>query len=349
VRTLLASLAVVLISGVALADEPQPPATQPPADQPPAAQPQPPAGPLAPQITPRAAPPAQPPPPDPSAVQAPPPGGYVEPSDPRAYTPGPYQTYPQPQPQYPQSYPQTYPQTYPQNQPTYPNPNYGGYAPPVPPPPEEEAGCCLWSLRYDPFDLLFRRVTFAAEIAWGKLPFSIELTPKYIFNSPATDVKEVGFDMGVNIAWYPSGKPLKGFWVKAHAEYENFRSTLSRKTDGDVLLGRPDPEQCDADSETGQCTRRVGSAIFGLMVGSSYVFGRKGGFAVSGGIGIGAAVAPAKSLRVLPCSGADVQNKDPHCGAGSAEAAASEAAEHTYYDKAARIRLLGTLGLGITF
>jgi len=249
---------------------------------------------------------------------------------------------------YPQTYPNNYPQTYPQNAPrqnqTYPSPAYHAYVPP--PPPEESRGCCLWSLRYDPFDLLFRRVTFNAEIAWGKLPFTTEITPKYIFNSPSNDLKEQGFDMGVNIGWYPGGQALRGLWVKAHAEYESFRSTLTRKVN-DAPQGKGNPELCDQSSDPGTCSRRVGSVILGLMVGSTYVFGRNGGFAISGGIGIGAAVAQKKQLEVLPCSASDVANKDPNCSV--AETADSSSFGYAYYDEAARIRLLGTLGLGIAF
>jgi hypothetical protein len=292
-------------------------------------------------------------PPAPSPEQPAPAAAPTQPSS--APPPSAPPSYPPTQPAYPNNYPQTYPQTYPRTyppaqpaDPTYPSPSYSGYVAPPPPPPEKGRGCCLWSIRYDPFDLIWRRITFAAEVAWGKLPLSIELTPKYIFNAASDDVKETGFDMGVNIAWYPGGKALKGLWVKAHAEYETFRTTLTRKGADDAPIGKPNPDLCDPDSATGTCSKRVSSAILGLMVGSSYVFGSKnGGFAISGGIGIGAALATAKDLEVVPCTAADVAAKSPHCSA--AEDAGAAALSYRYYGDAARIRLLGTLGLGIAF
>jgi hypothetical protein len=252
---------------------------------------------------------------------------------PPAHAPVP--TYPSDSEQYPDSYPQTQPIP----------PTEGGYFRPRAVVPEPSR-CCLWSIRYDPFDLIWRRVSFAAEIAWGKLPITIELTPKYIFDSPAEDIDEQGFDLGVNLAWYPGGKPLRGLWVKAHAEYESVRATLTR-TGGGAPVGKPNPEHCDGGGEPGTCSRRVSSVIVGLMLGSTYVFGKNGGFSISGGIGVGAALASSKDLEVLPCTAEDVAAHNPYCSA--AEPVTAIAQSFRYYDDAARIRLLGTLGLGIAF
>ncbi len=227
----------------------------------------------------------------------------------------------------------------------------GGEGTPIgapPPPPaliERKPPCCLWSLRVDPFDLIFRRVTVEGEVAWGQLPFTAEVTGSWIFDSPNESLDEKGFDLGLNLAWYPGGEPLRGFWVKAHAEYESFDATLSR-LDGDAPIGRPNPEFCDADSATGTCKRRVQSPIFGLLLGSTQVFGRKGGFALSGGIGVGAAIADATSLEVRPCSPTDVSAADPHCPAAEI---GGTALGFRYYDDTARVRLLGSLSLGVAF
>lgn len=211
---------------------------------------------------------------------------------------------------------------------------------------DEGQACCRWSVRYDPFDLLTRRVTLSAEVALADLPLSIEVTPKYIFGSPASELDEQGFDLGVNLAWYPSGVPLRGIWVKAHAEYERFTATLTRD-DGTGARGKPDPNQCAPDSTKGSCKNGVASTILGVIVGSTQVFGPQGGFAISGGIGIGAALADSKPLTVLPCTAADVADKNASCEA--AEPSGTAALSYRYYDNSARIRLLGTLSLGVVF
>lgn len=235
---------------------------------------------------------------------------------------------------------------------TYPHPRYaevsgfGAQPRPRVAVPTFESSCCRWSVRYDPFDLLARRVTLAAEIALGDLPLSLEVTPKYIFDSAAEALDERGFDIGANLAWYPGGRALRGLWVKAHAEYESFRATLTRDG-GAGPIGKPNPSVCDADSATGTCSRNVKSAIVGLLVGSTQVFGADGGFAVSGGIGIGAALASGVDLSVIPCSAEDVADGHPSCTA--AESASATGVGFRYYDDASRIRLLGTMSLGAVF
>ncbi|MSP25179.1 MAG: hypothetical protein EXR75_08445 [Myxococcales bacterium] len=271
-----------------------------------------------------AADPAAPPP---APIAAPPP--YAAPP-PAAPPPAPWTVQP------PYSPPATYPG--------------GGYAygpppPPAPPPLAPERACCLWSLRYDPFDLIYRRVTFEGEVAWGGLPFSAEVTGSWIFASPTEGLDQKGFDLGFNLAWYPGGEPLRGFWVKAHAELESFDATLSR-TAGNTPIGKPNPDLCDADSATGTCKKHVASPIFGVLLGSTQVFGRRGGFAVSGGFGVGAAVADSTSLEVLPCTSADVAAGDAHCPLAEN---GGTALGFRMYDESARIRLLGTLAIGVAF
>jgi hypothetical protein len=209
-----------------------------------------------------------------------------------------------------------------------------------------DESCCRWSVRVDPFDLLTRRITLAAEVALGRLPFSIEVTPKYIFDSAADALDEKGYDVGARLAWYPGGRALRGLWVKAHVEYENFRATLTREGTAGPL-GKPDPNLCDADSAAGTCSRRVGSTILGLLIGSTQVFGSNGGFAVSGGIGIGAALAGATDLAVLPCTARDVADGNPSCPL--AEAPGASGLTFRYYDDASRVRLLGSMSLGVVF
>ena len=229
-----------------------------------------------------------------------------------------------------------------------PPPGYG-YGPPPParpsePPPKHTH---LFSIRYDPFDLLFRRVTFEGEVALGSLPLSIELAPAWIFDSPSEGFEEKGFDMSMRFVWYVQGEPLEGFYVKAHAQFETFQATMFRG-DPSSPVGAPDPTLCDDDSPTGTCSRNVNSWIFGAMIGDSIVFGKKWGFALNGGIGIGVAVADPAELAVLSCEDPSVRG-GPHCPTGSADPVGDRPWGYTYYDKAGRIRLLGSLSLGVTY
>src|SRR5690606_24439476 len=131
---------------------------------------------------------------------------------------------------------------------------------------------------------------------------SVELAPSWVFDSPADGVDERGFSLAARFAWYVQGKPLEGFWVKAHAEFESFEATLFRgDLNNEVYFGMPNPDFCDADSETGSCKKTINGFILGAMIGNSTVFGDDGGFAISGGIGIGVAVTGSETLEVLQC------------------------------------------------
>jgi len=236
----------------------------------------------------------------------------------------------------------------PYGQPGY-APNQGGYAPPPQRPPEPPpADTLFWSVRYDPFDLLFRRVTIEGEIALGDLPLSVEFAPSWIFDSPSDGIDEKGFDLAARFAWYIQGRPLEGFWLKANAQFERFEATLYRgDLDNEVYFGRPNPAFCDADSQTGTCRRTLQNFILGAMIGNSTVFGSDGGFTISGGIGIGVAVTGTERLEVLPCTDQDRLAGDPNCPLNQIDE--GEGVFTTYNDKAGRIRLLGSLSLGITF
>jgi hypothetical protein len=165
-----------------------------------------------------------------------------------------------------------------------------------------------WSIRYDPFDLLLRRLSFEAEIAIIG-PLTLEIVPSWIWGSPSEDIDESGFAFGANLAIYFEGRPMRGFWLKAHFGYETFEATLTH----------PDPSVGTSDVDD------VSTALLGGMIGSSSVFGRNGGFIISGGIGIGVALADSKRLE-LP-----------------------DGYYYEYYDKAGRIQLLGSFALGVAF
>ncbi len=220
-----------------------------------------------------------------------------------------------------------------------PPPGYGPPRRPTEPPPEDTL---FWSVRYDPFDLLFRRITFEGEVALGSLPLSVELVPSFIFDSPSEGLEDSGIDIGARFVWYIMGDPLEGFYLKAHFNYEHFSSTLFREDVNGDFIGVP-ASDCDADSEPGTCTKTVASAIFGLMLGTAIVLPGDGGFAINGGIGIGVAVADPVTLRVNPCTVEAV-------GAGRCDVVDDGTPVFAeYYNKAGRIKLLGSLSLGVTF
>lgn len=127
-------------------------------------------------------------------------------------------------------------------------------------------------MRFDPFDLLFRRLSFQAELAlWG--PLSIEAEPQWIFGSPSENLDTTGGALAGNFLVYFTGRALDGFFAKATVGFERFDATI---TDPELQL-----EQ----------TKTVTSPILGLSVGSSTVFGDDFGFNLAGGVGIGYATA----------------------------------------------------------
>jgi hypothetical protein len=176
-------------------------------------------------------------------------------------------------------------------------------------------------VRFDPFDLLFRRLTFEGEVAViGPLALGIE--PSWIWGSPSENVENAGFAIAGNVTVYVQGDALKGFWLRGYFGYETFEATVTHSQ-------FPDADQTEA-SKT-----QVSSPIVGGMLGSTSVFGRNGGFAISGGIGIGVALADPVDVTVLP---AQIPQADGY-----------PAETYRYYDKAGKIQLLGSLALGVAF
>lgn len=221
---------------------------------------------------------------------------------------------------------------------------------PTEPPPK---GCCLWSIRYDPFDLISGQVTLEGEVALGSLPLAIEIVPSWIFDNFSDGVDESGFDMAMRFGWYVQGDALRGFFLKAHAGYQHFEATIFRgDLEGERYFGKPapEPEICDPESGKGTCTSTVSSFILGLMLGNSAVFGDDGGFALTGSLGVGVAVAQEKSLRIDPCTAEDLQAGAAPCD----DDANLPGAIFTYYEGAGfgrggRVNILGSLSLGVTF
>lgn len=208
---------------------------------------------------------------------------------------------PHPSPPSPPAYPQQ----------PYPQQAGPGPGPPAPPPPKKST-CCRFAIRFDPFDLLFRRLSFQGEVAIIG-PLAIEVEPSWIWGSGADNVDAHGFAIAGNVAFYLTGRAPQGFFIKATAAYENFVAVVTN----------PDYKQSQASA-------RIASPIFGGMIGSSTVFGKNWGFNISGGIGIGAATAGSQKIAAP--------------GKGDIPAYVVK-----FYDKGSVIQLLGSLGLGIAF
>jgi hypothetical protein len=257
--------------------------------------------------TPGAAPSDAAPPP---APPAPPPGGVPQQGYPQQQEYPPQQGYPQ------QGYPQ---QGYPQQgypPPGYPQQGYPPGAAPLGPPPLEappEGGCCRFSARFDPFQLLFRRLAFEGEVKITG-PFSVGVEPAWIWGSNTANLDQQGFQLLGFAGWTFSGRTLRGFWIRAVGGFEQFDATLTHPNFSSVKV-----------------KKSIGSGLFGAMIGNSVVFGQNGGFTLSGGIGIG--VATAEKTPIIAYS------PDPN----------TPSVTVTFYDGADRLRLLGSLGLGVTF
>ncbi len=247
-----------LFAGSALAQGAPPPSAAAPEDDAPAPAPEPP--------TSEAPPPAQPTP-APGVTPAAPPAQAPTTQPPTAQPP-----YVQQPPGGPPPAMQPYPQTQ--------QPYWGPPPPPQGPPPltPEEPSCCRFGLRFDPFDLLFRRLSFQAELKlWG--PLSIEAEPSWIFASATENLDTKGGALQGNFLVYFTGEALQGFYAKAIVGFEAFEATVT------------DP---DLEIETSE---DIASPILGLGIGSSAVFGDEVGFNLAGGIGIGFALAESKTVR----------------------------------------------------
>jgi hypothetical protein len=199
-------------------------------------------------------------------------------------------------------------------QPPYPQGQWGAPPPGPPPPPPlepEEPSCCRMGIRFDPFDLIFRRLSFQAELKlWG--PLSIEAEPSWIFASATENLDTNGGALQANFLVYFTGEALQGFYAKAIVGFEAYEATLT------------DPGRSESKEDDIVASEDLVSPILGLGIGSSAVFGDEVGFNLAGGVGIGFALAEATTLS-----------------AGRYEV--------SFYDKASIIQLIASLGLGVAF
>lgn len=169
-----------------------------------------------------------------------------------------------------------------------------------------------FSVRHDALDLAFRRLTLQAEVAVAG-PFAIEVAPSWIFGSAASGLDEQGFSVAANAVFYLAARALRGLWLKAHFAYENFRAVATNPHDASLV----------------SAPARASSAVLGVLFGDTWVIPRSGGFTLSGGLGVGVATAPKIDL-------------------GTALGTPKEA-HASLYEGLDRVRLLGSLALGVAF
>lgn len=168
--------------------------------------------------------------------------------------------YGQPQPAYGQPggyYGQPPPRGYGQQ------PGYGGYGPPPrqqkPPPPPEP----FLSIRINPIDIFFKRISLEGEVALIDY-LSFEVAPTYIFglaNSDGEDYTTTGAGVAAKLGFWPSGRSLRGFYLKGVGEVMRYSAESSVDK---IAFTEP---------------------ALGMMLGSQTIFGGDSGFTFSAGIG----------------------------------------------------------------
>jgi hypothetical protein len=141
-------------------------------------------------------------------------------------------------------------------------------------------------------------------------PLSIQIAPSWIFGNSTDNLDASGWALASDIGVYFEGKALRGFWLKGHAGYESFTATLTN------------PKNPSAPA-----SKDISSWILGGSIGNTTIFG-DGGFSLSGGIGIGVALADPISIVAKSREGDLVAE---------------------FYSKSGSIQILGSFGLGVTF
>ena len=144
--------------------------------------------------------------------------------------------------------------------------------------------------------------------------FALEVAPSWIFGSPYAGIDGKGYSIAGRAVFYLSGEAFRGFWLKAHVGYEHYDATLTNP----------------ADASDVSAPRTLGSAILGVLFGDTWVIPRDGGFALSGGIGVAFATASKVTLTTN----------------GTVNAPPAQASLYDGFDK---VRLLGSVGLGVAF
>jgi hypothetical protein len=146
---------------------------------------------------------------------------------------------------------------------------------------------------------------------WG--PLTVEVAPSWIFGAPGDGIDAGGVSVLGALGVYFQGTPLRGFFLKGIAGFESFEATLQHP----VL-------------EDSMASGTVSSPIFGMLFGSSHVFGRNGGFHLSGGLGV------------------DIRTGDQVTLRAPGNATVGDALVQ-FYDDDVTIGLLGSIGLGAAF
>lgn len=179
------------------------------------------------------------------------------------------------------------------------------------------------SIRANPLDLIFSRVSLEGEYAPTRY-LSVEIDPTYVFGVPGTKSSgftAAGYTIGGRLGVWFQGHALRGWFLKGVAEYDHYQMKSS------------------FDST------QYGEGVVGAMLGSQTVFGRDGGFTLSGGIGIGYVVNQTDhGVLTGPESTAARALNQPigQCGGTAFYGSFACATESS-------IRILGQFALGYTF
>lgn len=175
-----------------------------------------------------------------------------------------------------------------------PSYGHGGQAsaqqPPPPPPPSKRKGP-EWNIRFNPFELLQGRASFAGEYAIGG-PVTVALAPTYVYGTPVT-VSGDGYDVGgwalaLQPGFWLEGTPFHRLALKLHLEHESVTFRI-KASDG-------------SEEKTSLGLNKVGA-----MIVSQSVYG--GWFSLSYGLGLKKDLSYDEGEHTVTCPGADPGTK----------------------------------------
>lgn len=105
----------------------------------------------------------------------------------------------------------------------YGPPPAGYAAPPAPPAPAAPPKGPQWSVRWNPLDLLYGRISTGVEYAAAG-PLTVGLTPGYVMSKPlfiTGDYDVKGWAIGGELGVWVEGDPFRGMALKLLLEHEN--------------------------------------------------------------------------------------------------------------------------------
>ncbi len=191
-----------------------------------------------------------------------------------------------------------------------------GYVPQGPPPPAAaEAGGAAVVAPVRSFELVMRRLSFQGRSP-SPGPSRIEVRAGVDLGRPTRASTRRASGSPANAVFYLSGQPFRGLWPKAHFAYENFTATYTNPYDT-TLCERAEAVQL-------RHPRR--------HVRRHFVVPRSGGFALSAASGSAWPRRGRRRSRRRRPAARNIPGVDT-----------------TLYEGFDKVRILGTLGLGIAF